>query len=177
MNEKDEAAAQLLREKEEAADKIIREKEEEAKRIAAAKVAEEQRKAEEQKKEYERLLKEEQTRNYRNMILEEIQPIVEEMNRIKAHIKADEKEFENKINGIKDHHITDKEDVDEKFIKIRESYKFRFIQLCRSHLRDGYITTEEWDQIVAFYDLYHSLGGNGQAEDYYEQVKQLEIVD
>jgi hypothetical protein len=26
------------------------------------------------------------------------------------------------------------------------------------------------------YDLYHGLGGNGQAEDYYEQVKKLQFV-
>ena len=162
------------------------------------KVERERAKAEEQRKEYERLLKEEQTRTYRQMIVDEIEPIVEELVKIKsiidtkvaeieAYIKKDEQEFEDIINDVVEHHDMDKEEFDlklqelekehaDKLSKILESYKFRFIQLCKIHLRDGYITSSEWDQIIAFYELYHGLGGNGQAEDYYEKVKQLEIV-
>lgn len=154
---------------------------------AKRKIEEEKQKNEEQRKEYERLLKEEQTRNNRQMILDEIEPLVEELNRVKANIKKDEAEFEICIQNLKDYHNTDKDnfdnrikeliaDHDDKFIKIRESYKFRFIQLCKSYLKDGFITTGEWEQLSAMYDLYHGLGGNGQAEDYYEQVKKLEIV-
>ena len=152
-------------------------------------------KAKKQKEDYERLLKDEQNRNYRDMILNEIEPLVQEIHRAKkdaqaqiqaveAHIKLDEDEFEQRLEDLKSHHDTDKSIVDEKLAdlaqkhednlsKILESYKFRFIQLCRTHLKDGYITPEEWDQIVAFYDIYHGLGGNGQAEEYFEQVKKL----
>lgn len=157
--------------------------------------AEAEAKIAEKEAEYQRLLKEEQTRQYRSMIVDEINPLVEEIHRIKAHadeqikevekhIKNDEHEFENRINDLRKDHKADKKDVknqiadlnkkhEENLAKIVESYKFRFIQLCKTHLKDGYITPEEWEQIVAFYDLYHSLGGNGQAEDYYEQVKKL----
>ena len=174
------------------------EKEQAAKKEAERKIAEAQAAAEKQKQEYERLLKEEQTRNHRQMILDELEPIVEEINRvkqsinsnndnIKAHIKKDEKEFENRLDDLKNHHNTDRENFDDKIkdlaikheenlSRIRESYKFRFIQLCKIHLRDGYITESEWEQIVMFYDLYHGLGGNGQAEDYYNKVKELEVV-
>jgi phenylalanyl-tRNA synthetase alpha subunit len=158
-----------------------------AQKEAEEKIAEEKRKYEEERKEYERLLKEEQTRNNRQMILDEIEPLVEELNRVKETIKKDENNFENELQNLKNYHNTDKGNFDTKineliadheikFIKIRESYKFRFIQLCKTYLRDGFITTGEWEQLSTMYDLYHSLGGNGQAEDYFDQVKKLEIV-
>ena len=58
---------------------------------------------------------------------------------------------------------------------IVDSYKFRLIQLCKTHLRDGYITQDAFEQITEMYKLYHGLGGNGQAQDYYERVMELEI--
>ena len=60
---------------------------------------------------------------------------------------------------------------------IINSYKFRLIQLCKTHLRDGYISQDEFDQVTEMYKLYHGLGGNGQAQDYYERVMELEIRD
>lgn len=159
------------------------------------KEAEEKRKAEEQQKEFDRLLKEEQTRTYRQMIVDEIEPIVVELAHIKilinnktkeveSYIKKDEKEFEKKMGEMVDNHEADKEEFaeklheleeeyEDKLRKILESYKFRFIQLCKVHIRTGSITPEEFDQIVAFYDVYHGLGGNGQAEEYFTKVKQL----
>jgi hypothetical protein len=157
------------------------------KHVYTVKIEEERKNSDAQRKEYERLLKEEQTRNNRQMILDEIEPLVEELNRVKETIKKDEDEFDSRIKGLKDFHNHDKDKFDHKiddliadheikFIKIRESYKFRFIQLCKTYLRDGFITTGEWEQLSTMYDLYHSLGGNGQAEDYFDQVKKLDVV-
>ena len=58
---------------------------------------------------------------------------------------------------------------------IVNSYKYRLIQLCKSHLRDGYITEDDFEQITEMYKLYHGLGGNGQAQEYYDKVLELEI--
>ena len=151
-----------------------------------------------EKERYEKLLQDEQARNFRNMIVEEIEPIADELVIIKTTIEQKTKEFEDcleekdgvlegKVDKILAHHDTDKEEFDErlkdltreyedKLRRILESYKFRFIQLCKTHIKDGWITDSEWEQIVTFYDLYHGLGGNGQAEEYYNKVKQLEIV-
>ena len=129
------------------------------------------------------------------MILEEIDPFVAELTNIKqdlrnnikevkAHIAKDEEEFEKEINKVIRYHDHDKEEVDEQLkelaikheknlARIIESYKFRFIQLCKTHLRENYISEEDLTQIITFYDLYHGLGGNGQAEEYYEMVKKL----
>lgn len=129
------------------------------------------------------------------MILEEIDPFVAELTNIKqdlrnnikevrAHIAKDEAEFEKEIDKVIRYHDHDKEEVDEhlkelalkhekNLARIIESYKFRFIQLCKTHLRENYISEEDLTQIITFYDLYHGLGGNGQAEEYYEMVKKL----
>ena len=64
---------------------------------------------------------------------------------------------------------------DENFKLIINSYKFRLIQLCKTHLRDGYITESDFEQITEMYKLYHGLGGNGQAQEYYDKVLELEI--
>ena len=66
---------------------------------------------------------------------------------------------------------------DKNFALIINSYKYRLIQLCKTHLRDGYISSDDFEQITEMYNLYHGLGGNGQAEDYYNKVKELEIKD
>ena len=177
--------------------KKMNEKEERAKREAAEKEADEKRRAAEQQKEFDRLLKEEQARTYRQMIVDEIEPIVVELSYVKKsidnktkefenYIKKDEKEFEKKIGEISDNHDADKEEFaeklheleeeyEDKLRRILESYKFRFIQLCKVHIRTGSISPEEFDQIVAFYDVYHGLGGNGQAEEDFNKVKDLKI--
>ena len=64
---------------------------------------------------------------------------------------------------------------DRNFKLIINSYKFRLIQLCKSHLRDNFITEEDFEQITEMYKLYRGLGGNGQAQEYYEKVLKLEI--
>lgn len=155
--------------------------------IANNKLEEEKMRNEEQRKEYERLLKEEQARNHRQMILDEIEPLVEELNRVKDNIVNDENDFAQRVKDLQCNHDKDKYDFDEKittlieehevkFKRIRESYKFRFIQLCKTYLKDGGINTDEWEQLVAMYELYEGLGGNGQAKDYFDQVKKLRFI-
>ena len=64
---------------------------------------------------------------------------------------------------------------DENFNLILNSYKFRLIQLCKVHLRDGYITEMDFEQVSEMYKLYHGMGGNGQAQEYYDKVMSLEM--
>ena len=58
---------------------------------------------------------------------------------------------------------------------IVSSYKFRLVQLCREFIKQGFITQAQFDQLTEFYKLYHSLGGNSQADEYYEKASELEI--
>lgn len=126
------------------------------------------------------------TREHREMILSEIEPLVEELTRIKAEIaKVDDdakqalKDFKNEVIIEHERMYGDLEQVqsgnDKNFQLIIESYKFRFIQLCKIHLKDGYITEADFEQISEMYKLYHGLGGNGQAQEYYDKVLKLDM--
>ena len=134
-----------------------------------------------QKKELEKREKEDMTRLHRQMILDEIEPIVEELKRIKDKMDKGFADAKNEAmathtNMYKDLEVVTKKN-DKNFELIIESYKYRLIQLCKTHLRDGYITQDAFEQITEMYKLYHGLGGNGQAQDYYERVMELEIRD
>lgn len=125
-----------------------------------------------QNKELERLQKEDENRKYRQMILNEIDPILDELAKaeddikhldadvkasitsIKATAEAEHKNMYKDLNKIQENNVRN-------FNLIINSYKFRLIQLCKSHLRDNYITETDFEQITEMYKLYHGLGGNG----------------
>ncbi len=134
-----------------------------------------------QKKELQKRKEEDMTRLHRQMILDEIEPLVEEIHRVKTSL-------DDKVNTLRseaDHtHATMYKDLelvtkknDKNLELIINSYKFRFIQLCRTHLRDGFITQDEFDQITEMFKLYSGLGGNGQAQEYYERVLDLPLKE
>lgn len=60
---------------------------------------------------------------------------------------------------------------------IVSSYKFRLSELCHLYIRRGHLTTNEFAQLQAFYEVYHGLGGNGPAEELYNKAIQLKIED
>lgn len=89
---------------------------------------------------------------------EKLEPVLDEIEELRAYIRETEL----------------KENKDIKLII--SSYRFRLIQLCRLYLKQGYLTEDQFEQINAFYDLYRQLGGNGEAEAYYNKVKELDII-
>lgn len=132
-----------------------------------------------QKKELEKHKEEDMTRLHRQMILDEIEPITAELVRIKSELNNNINTLRSEAdqthaNMYKDLELVTKKN-DKNLELIINSYKFRFIQLCKTHLRDGYITQDAFEQMTEMYKLYHGLGGNGQAQDYYERVMELEI--
>jgi uncharacterized protein YdeI (YjbR/CyaY-like superfamily) len=139
-----------------------------------------------QNKELVKMQKADQSRQYRQMIVDEIEPIVEELTRLKEEINQIESKGKDKVNELE--HASEEEhkqmyqDLEKTHAEtlkalslIINSYKFRLIQLCKCHLRDGYITAEDFEQVSEMYKLYHGLGGNGQAQEYYEKVLKLEM--
>lgn len=137
-------------------------------------------------KKLEEMQKADQNRQYRQMILDEIEPIVDELSRLKSEITGVDNNAKAMVNQLKaDADAThnamykDLQKVEDENIRnlnlIVNSYKFRLIQLCKTHLRDNFITEADFEQITEMYKLYHGLGGNGQAQEYYEKVLKLEI--
>ena len=137
-----------------------------------------------QNKELGRLQKEEENKKYRQMIIDEIEPIIEELGRAEEEIKLIKSKGAQTINGLEDAERASHEEMykdlkkiqaenERRFALILNSYKFRLIQLCKLHLKDGYITTEDYEQVSEMHELYKSLGGNGQAEEYFSKVQEL----
>ena len=137
-------------------------------------------------KKLEEMQKADQNRQYRQMILDEIEPIINEITRLKSDITTVDTDAKTSLSQFKVVCDKEHEDMyddlnkiqaknDENFKLIINSYKFRLIQLCKTHLRDGYITESDFEQITEMYKLYHGLGGNGQAQEYYDKVLELDI--
>lgn len=137
-------------------------------------------------KKLEEMQQEDQTRKQRQMILDEIEPIVQELTDIHNEVIADRANTQKELAQMKlnaehthEHMYTDLAKIQEgnerNFTLILNSYKFRLIQLCKTHIRDGYISEHDFEQITEMYKLYTGLGGNGQAQEYYDKVIALEI--
>lgn len=134
-----------------------------------------------QKQALEKIKESEQIRLYRQMILDEIEPLTKEIHiiqeKLNTKISIVEKQHDLDIHTkTKEIELLQKKN-DKNIEMIIASYKFRLIQLCKTHLRDGWITQDDFDQISELYKLYHGLGGNGQAQEYYEKVMELDLVE
>lgn len=106
---------------------------------------------------YKKMLQEKENNDIVELIDEKLKPIIEDIEELRTYIRK----------------IEDKERQD--LTLIIASYRFRFVQLCKIYIKQGYMTQDQYDQLTEFYKLYHSLGGNGQAKEYYEKTMELEI--
>lgn len=106
---------------------------------------------------YKKMLQEKENNDIVELIDEKLKPIVEDIEELRTYIRK----------------IEDKERRD--LTLIIASYRFRLVQLCKIYIKQGYMTQDQYDQLTEFYKLYHSLGGNGQAKEYYEKTMELEI--
>lgn len=106
---------------------------------------------------YKKMLQEKENNDIVELIDEKLKPIVEDIEELRTYIRKTE----------------DKERQD--LTLIIASYRFRLVQLCKIYIKQGYMTQDQYDLLTEFYKLYHSLGGNGQAKEYYEKTMELEI--
>ena len=90
---------------------------------------------------------------------EKLEPIYEELEALRRYIRETE--------SIEKTHMS----------LIIASYRFRLIQLCREFIRQGHLTPAQYDQLNEFYRVYTGLGGNGQAQNYYERAIALPIEE
>lgn len=106
---------------------------------------------------YKKMLQEKENNDIVELIDEKLKPIVEDIEELRTYIRK----------------IKDKERQD--LTLIIASYRFRLVQLCKIYIKQGYMTQDQYDQLTEFYKLYYSLGGNGQAKEYYKKTMELEI--
>lgn len=112
-----------------------------------------------QMKMYQKLAEEKKDEELEELIEEHIAPIKEDLNNLRSFVLEEEK--------ISERHIE----------IILASYRFRLIQLCQSFLKQGYMTSGQYEQLVEFFKVYAGLGGNGQAKEYYERTLKLPLKD
>ena len=110
-----------------------------------------------QLKNYKALLDEKNKEQLEETIEERLSPILVEIEELRKYIRE--------VGAIEKHHID----------LIISSYRFRLMQLCKEYLKQGYMTQAQYDQLTEFYKLYRALGGNGQAEEYFNKTEKLEI--
>lgn len=112
-----------------------------------------------QMKMYQKLAEEKKDEQLEELIEEHIAPIKEDLNNLRSFVLEEKKSSE-------------------KYIEIiLASYRFRLIQLCQSFLKQGYMTSGQYEQLVEFFKVYAGLGGNGQAKEYYERTLNLPLKD
>ncbi len=112
-----------------------------------------------QMKMYQKLAEEKKDEQLEELIEEHIAPIKEDLNNLRSFVLEEKKSSERYIEII------------------LASYRFRLIQLCQSFLKQGYMTSGQYEQLVEFFKVYAGLGGNGQAKEYYERTLKLPLKD
>lgn len=112
-----------------------------------------------QMKMYQKLAEEKKDEQLEELIEDHIAPIKEDLNNLRSFVLEEKKSSE-------------------KYIEIiLASYRFRLIQLCQSFLKQGYMTSGQYEQLIEFFKVYAGLGGNGQAKEYYERTLKLPLKD
>ena len=112
-----------------------------------------------QMKNYKKLLEEKDHDELDNEIDKKLEPIVQEIEELRKYIREVDVNENNRINLI------------------IASYRFRLVQLCQIYLRQGYMTSDQYEQLSEFFKVYSGLGGNGQAKAYYDKAMQLPVKD
>lgn len=114
---------------------------------------------EEQNKHFQELLQAEQDTSIREEIEVQLDPIYKELEDIRKRILS-----------LQDKEIEDHKESNENFQIILASYKYRLTQLCKELLNQGFMYQYQYDNLNEFYTIYHKMGGNGQAKEYYDKV-------
>ena len=65
--------------------------------------------------------------------------------------------------------------LDELRLALRNSWRFRLLQLCRMCIAQQYITQAQYDSISEMYKGYEALKGNGQVTGYFQRATKLPI--
>ena len=112
-----------------------------------------------QLKNYKKLLDEKDSDQLEDLIDSKLEPIVADIEELRTYIR-------------------ETQDIEKSHMKlIIASYRYRLMQICKLYLKQGYMTSEQFDQLTEFYKLYTGLGGNGQAKEFFDKACELPIRD
>lgn len=130
---------------------------------------------------YQELLDHEREEQTKKAVEVQLEPIYKELEEIRKRIFALQDCHINDVQAIKDA-MDDREEVmrneaeanfkllQDNMELIISSYKYRLVELCRGLQKQGFMYQYQYEHLSEFYNLYKKLGGNGQAQEYYERV-------
>ena len=130
---------------------------------------------------YQELLEHEQDDKTKKAIEVQLEPIYKELEEIRKRVFDLQDYHMSDINLIRKA-MDDREDamrteaqerlklIDDNLDLIISSYKYRLVELCKGLEQQGFMYQYQYDHLSEFYHLYRNLGGNGQAQEYFEKV-------
>ena len=135
---------------------------------------------------YQELLDHEQDEKTKKAVEVQLEPIYKELEEIRKRVFDLQDCHINDVHSIKtamdDREEAMRSEAEKNFKLLQDnldliisSYKYRLVELCKGLEKQGFMYQYQYDHLNEFYHLYRKLGGNGQAQDYYERVcKELE---
>ena len=138
-------------------------------------------KKDEQMAHYQTLLSKESDDKTKKAIEVQLEPIYKELEEIRKRVFTLQDCHISDVHGIKkamdDREEAMRVEARENFKLLQDnldliisSYKYRLVELCKGLEKQGFMYQYQYDHLNEFYHLYRKLGGNGQAQDYYERV-------
>ena len=130
---------------------------------------------------YQELLDNERDTKTKEMIDVKLDPIYKELEEIRKRVFDLQDYHMGDINAIRNA-MDDREYamrteanerlkiIDDNLDLIISSYKYRLVELCKALEQQGFMYQYQYDHLSEFYHLYRKLGGNGQAQEYYDRV-------
>ena len=130
---------------------------------------------------YQELLDHEQDEKTKKAVEVQLEPIYKELEEIRKRVFDLQDCHINDVHSIRtamDNREEAMRSEAEKNFKLLQdnlkliisSYKYRLVELCKGLEKQGFMYQYQYDHLNEFYHLYRKLGGNGQAQDYYERV-------
>lgn len=130
---------------------------------------------------YQELLDNEQDEKTKKAVEVQLEPIYKELEEIRKRVFDLQDCHINDVHSIKtamdDREEAMRSETEKNFKLLQDnleliisSYKYRLVELCKGLEKQGFMYQYQYDHLNEFYHLYRKLGGNGQAQDYYERV-------
>lgn len=110
-----------------------------------------------------------QVKGYKKLLAEKEEFILNQ------NIDSQIKPIWDKLQDLRQFILEVKQTEQEHISLLIESQRFSLIQLCKVYIKQGFMSQEQYDKLSEDYKIYHALGGNGQAKEYYELAIELPI--
>ena len=138
-------------------------------------------KKDEQMVRYQELLDHEQEEKTKKAVEVQLEPIYQELEEIRKRVFALQdchtEDITKIATAMDDREAAMRNEATQNFKLLQDnldliisSYKYRLVELCKGLEAQGFMYQYQYDHLSEFYHPYRKLGGNGQAQDYYERV-------